>query len=76
MSTMTGKKIRRCALVSLVLAGLFLAAACTPAEDASPSPEQRGLCEARCFAERGTCTADAYVCDRAEAACKRVCRRY
>lgn len=57
-----------------VLAALVIAvAACTPSENADPSPEIRALCEARCFSERGTCRGSSYDCDRAAATCRRNC---
>lgn len=61
---------------NLIAAAFFaaLAAACTPSKDASPTAEERALCEIRCFAKRGTCRASDYDCDRAEDACKRGCR--
>lgn len=64
---------QRVMLLALVAAA---AAACTPSENVGPSPEDRALCEARCFSERGTCRASDYICERAESACKRGCRRF
>lgn len=68
------RAMKRIPTAAVLLA--VLAAACTPSKDATPTPEERAICETRCFAKRGTCRADDYDCDRAKDACMRGCRYF